>query len=206
MLVRPLVNTLAVRNAEPSLSRTRALSICVLGLALCASVGVVGQQPDANDKAVVHAVIEDFVWKEVVRFNRPQDGPPQLALATETLARCDFTVQPVIPCLSDEVLQVAGREAAMGRWSTRLREALATRNAKPAGLPQIDYAGLVMGVRLEVAKAFPHARNMSVSLPAYAENQALVYVQWGHQWSGLLLLTRTQDGWRVTDQEVVSVS
>jgi hypothetical protein len=94
----------------------------------------------------------------------------------------------------------------MGRWSTRLREALATRNAKPAVLPQIDYAGLVMGVRLEVARAFPLARNMSVSLPAYAENQALVYVQWGHQWSGLLLLTRTQDGWRVTDQEVVSVS
>jgi hypothetical protein len=155
-----------------------------------------------TDALVIKAVIAERLWNEVRRQARPEDGPPMIALAPETLAVCHSEIVPAVPCFTETAILRAKSTAAARQWPPVFGVYYSSESASPTRLAAIDVAGVAVGPLHDLSVQYPHATAMAVATPMYLGDRAMLYVTFGGtEW--LFLLSKTNGEWHVTDEAKV---
>lgn len=175
----------------------------VLLLALASAVLVEPQARDASvqgvhsseNGAIVRALLRDHVLPERDRLSRTSP-PPRVYLVADTLAACPLPVTG-LPCISDHVFNRAKLEAAKGLWQYSLTSLFVSINRQSQRLETVDHSELIVGPEADWTNAYPP---LSIGTPAVVDNRALVYVRFGRSADWLVLLSKREGAWVVTEK------
>lgn len=152
-------------------------------------------RPPSGDVAIMKALLRDVIFpaREVVS---PVGSLRIVALSDLTLVQCP--PKPESPCVSEDVFRAAEREASMGTWSFELARALRPATTSGLKLERFEYPGFVMGALTEFQSTLPSPAPLTISRPVVMGDKALLYVQFAHTYTWLVLLTAKDSDWKVT--------
>jgi hypothetical protein len=158
---------------------------------------------DPRDEAVLRAIVRDTLRPAAATVAEKGSPNRLIVIANQTLGVCPKVV--VGPCISNEVLAIVRRQAAMGRWAFEFSRLISQKNQRPARLSPFTMDG-VTNDPTALATIRPRPYPFAVSSPVYAGDEALVYVQFANTWSWLVLVARDGATWKVKFQEPVGIS
>jgi len=99
------------------------------------------------------------------------------------------------PCIGDYDIQAARTRATAGDWSFGLSSAFPAANATAKRIGEIP--GVMTHGLDAISRDVPDSYPAAVSTPVYAEDEALVLVQFARQISWLVSLKKAGDRWTI---------